>query len=138
MRPFYPVEHTGDLAIVAQGRDLRELCENAANGMLATMAEVAALTPTLRRRIEVSAPTDERLLMALLKELHFIHDAEGIIFTKAIVCACAEGKLTAEAEGLPIGEARARILEEIKAVTYHDLHIAREGDILRVKIVFDT
>ncbi|MFQ6098242.1 MAG: archease, partial [Armatimonadota bacterium] len=127
MKPFYLIEHTGDLAMVAQGRDLRELCENAANGMLAMLADVDALAPTLERRVEVSAPTEERLLIDFLKELHFVHETEGIIFAKVEVEECDGGRLLAVARGVPMNEGKEHVLEEIKAVTYHDLRIERYG-----------
>jgi len=138
MQPFYIIDHTADVGIVAQGHDLRELCENAARGMMALIAEVAHLRPTSEHRIDVSAPTHEQLLMALLREIHFLHETEGLLFTDVKVESCEGGRLIALAQAAPLQGAEGHVLNEIKAVTYHGMDIHREGDVLKTQIIFDT
>ena len=138
MEPFVPIEHTADVGIIAQGHDLRELCENAAKGMISLMAEIEHLQPTSEHHIEVSAPTDEQLLVALLREIQFLHEIEGLLFTEVTVESCEGGGLRATARAAPLEGAREHIIHGIKAVTYHGLDIQREGDILRTQIIFDT
>ncbi|MFQ5807983.1 MAG: archease [Armatimonadota bacterium] len=138
MQPFYAIDHTADIGIVAQGHDLRELCENAARGMISLMADTDPLEPTSEHHIDVSAPTDEQLLMALLREIHFLHETEYLLFTEVTVETCEGGRITATARAAPLEGAEDHVLNEIKAVTYHGLDIHRDGDVLKTQIIFDT
>ena len=138
MEPFYVIDHTADVGIVAQGHDLRELCENAARGMMSLIADTARLEPTSEHRIDVAAPTDEQLLMALLREIHFLHETEELLFTDVHVESCEGDRLAAVAHAAPLEGAEEHVLNEIKAVTYHGMDICREGDVLRTQIIFDT
>jgi SHS2 domain-containing protein len=138
MRPFYAIDHTADVGIVAQGHDLRELCENAAWGMISLIAEIDCLRSTSEHRIDVTAPSDEQLLMALLREIHFLHETEGLLFTDVKVESCEGGRIAAVAHAAPLEGAEDHILHGIKAVTYHGLDIQWEGDILGTQVIFDT
>ncbi|MGD8238730.1 MAG: archease [Armatimonadota bacterium] len=138
MQPFYPIDHTADIGIVAQGHDLRELCENAARGMISLVAETDSLEATSEHHLDVTAPTDEQLLMALLRELHFLHETEYLLFAAVTVESCEGGRLRATARAAPLAGAEDHVLNEIKAVTYHGLDIHRDGDVLKTQIIFDT
>jgi len=138
MQPFYPVEHTADIALVAQGRDLPELCRHAALGMFWAMAEVEQLSPTSERTVAAKGETPEQLLLDLLRELHYLYEVELLLFTDLEITEFAGNRLKAVAKCAPIQGNEQYLKGEIKAVTYHGLEIKREDGILKVQIVFDV
>jgi SHS2 domain-containing protein len=138
MQPFEFVEHTADIAVAAEGRDLRELCENAAQGLLHAIADVSALSPTSEHHIHVQADEPERLLHALLREIHYLHDTHDLLFTDVQVTRCEHGRLDATLKAAALAGNEAHVLADIKAVTYHGLEIEEfDKGTLRVQVVFD-
>ena len=140
MKPFELVEHTADYAIVARGSDLHELIQNAGRGMISLMVEAEAVAATRQVAFTAQADSPERLLMQCLRELLYLEEDEGLVpieFTVTDLCDDPpEAKCTAAIA--PIDQARPHLLVGIKAVTYHDLHIAPTPQGLEVHIVFDV
>ena len=140
MKPFEQVEHTADYAIVARGRDLRELIQNAGRGMISLMVEAEEVTATRQVDFTAEADSPERLLQQCLRELLYLEEDEGLVpieFTVTDLCDDPpEAKCTAAVT--PIDQAHPHLLVGIKAVTYHDLHIVATPEGLEVQVVFDV
>ena len=140
MKPFELVEHTADYAIVARGRDLRELIQNAGRGMISLLVEVEAVAASGQVEFTAEADSPERLLQQCLRELLYLEEDEGLVpveFTVINLCDNPpEAKCTAVVA--PIEQVRPHLLVGIKAVTYHDLRIASTPEGLEVQIVFDV
>ena len=68
-QPFEQIEHTADYAIVARGRDLRELIENAGRGMISLLVEADRLEPQRQVMFTATGDSRERLLLQCLREL---------------------------------------------------------------------
>ena len=140
MKSFEQVEHTADYALVARGRDLRELIQNAGRGMISLMAEAEAVAAT--RWIEFAAEADspEQLLQQCLRELLYLEEDEGLVPVGFDVTQLCQDVLQAQctAAVTPIDQVRPHLLVGIKAVTYHDLHIVATPQGLEVQIVFDV
>ncbi|MGD9518422.1 MAG: archease [Armatimonadota bacterium] len=137
--PSYKIlDHTADYAIRAWGRNLGELIANAAAGMISLMIEREGVVPTETREIEAEAESSAVLVHHCLREL--LHLAEdGLMPLSVTATACEDpprAKLTAQV--VPVGKIRDRLLSEVKAVTYHNLELRREGDWLVMDLVFDT
>ncbi len=140
MKPFEQVEHTADYAIVARGSDLSELIQNAGRGMISLMVEAEAVAATRQVEFTAEADSPERLLLECLRELLYLQEDEGLVPVQFAVVQLSEDELQAEcaASVTPLDEARPHLLVGIKAVTYHDLHIAATSEGLEVQIVFDV
>ena len=140
MKPFEQVEHTADYAIVARGRDLRELIQNAGRGMISLMVEAEAVAATRQVEFAAEADSPEQLLQQCLRELLYLEEDEGLVpmeFTVADLCDDPPAAKRTAAVA-PIGQVRPHLLVGIKAVTYHDLHIVATPRGLEVQIVFDV
>ncbi|HIE08941.1 MAG TPA: archease [Armatimonadetes bacterium] len=138
---FRQVEHTADKAIEAVGGSLGELFENAAYGMFSIIADVEGMEPKSWEEIEVEgAPTVEDMLHDFLNELLFRHEVEGKVYCKFRVLEIDPdlGRLRAKAGYLPLDAVREKVFGYVKAVTYHDLEVRREGGSYKVTVVFDT
>jgi SHS2 domain-containing protein len=79
--PFEFVDDvTSDLSFVARGATLAEVFTAAAAALLAaTLEEPEMLRETELRRVELSEPDLELLLLAFLSELVYLRDAEGLL-----------------------------------------------------------
>ncbi len=140
MKPFEQIEHTADYAIVARGSDLRELVQNAGRGMISLMVEAEAVATTRQVEFTAEADSPERLLQQCLRELLYLEEDEGLVPVEFTVSGLCENPPEAKciAAVTPIDQARPHLLVGIKAVTYHDLHIAATSEGLEVQIVFDV
>jgi len=145
--PFEEAPHTADLALIARGRDLRELILNACNGAISLIVDVADLTPSRWAPIAARGPDPERVLLGMVKQVLYRWEVEGGL----PVCVQVESAPEAERLASPDspGEARGRLGladpddlgDRVKAVpkaaTYHDLAIRRAGNLLEVTIILD-
>ena len=138
--PFEEAEHTADLALVARGRDVRELVLNACRGTIALIGDTQGLAAEEWVDIGASAEEPERLLVRFVKELLVAWEFHG-----GLPVALELDEASGEASGLRgrVGFAHPNDLDERitglpKAATYHDLEIRREGGVLEVTLVLDA
>lgn len=129
---FCEVSHGADAALEMWAPDLPGLFHQAAKGMYALMGAMPARVNSSSRTFCLSAQDDESLLVAFLSQLLFILEQEGLMFI-SIKLDHKPGDLKANLEVVPY----VSIQREIKAVTFNDLAIRREGQGYRVMIVFD-
>jgi SHS2 domain-containing protein len=133
--PIQIVEHTADWSIRVTGDDLAQLFEHAATGMSMLMAgDLQALPCDIERVVELDAYDAESLLVDWLSELAYWAETEQIVMRSFDLTDIDETHLVAKVKG-----GRAPDLEmHIKAVTYHDLKVARTESGLEATIVFDV
>src|SRR5687767_6810325 len=102
--PWEEIDHTADWALRVRGRDLRELMQNAAVGMMSLLGENTPSDVTLQREINVKASDAEMLLVNWLTELLYLIEDEGIVFSEIVVQSADSLTLTAEIFGGPPSE----------------------------------
>ncbi|MDD5438970.1 MAG: archease [Candidatus Omnitrophica bacterium] len=137
MERYKLIPHTADIAIRANGRDLKELFANAAFGMFDIIADLDGITTSLSMDITLTGTPAELLLVRWLDELLYNFYTKGIIFSRFEVLTVDQDRLTARVYGRHVGENRNRLKTEIKAVTFHDLTIREENGVFGVEIIFD-
>ena len=146
--PFEETEHTADLALVARGRDFRELIENASLGVIHLIAETGDLLPEQWVPISSTGADPERVLVGFIREILVEWELRGGLPVAVEVEAAPDGTWLndpaepAEARGR-IGIAYPSDLEDRikgvpKAATYHGLEIRRVGELLEADLVLDT
>jgi SHS2 domain-containing protein len=163
---FAELDHPADLFVQIDGAGLDKLFENALYTFYSRVADLgrldAAVAGHSRIDLELSSPTLEEALRALLAEALYLFDAEGFVAVTAQVSvlpaeAAEAFRSTGGAErsaaprpGLGvlvaatlwgdkvIAESGA-LLTEVKAVTYHQLAVARRPDGgWRATVLFDV
>lgn len=132
------VEHTADLALRAWAPDLRGLIEQAARGLIALLLvdEAPAAERTVELHVEGASP--EELLHDALREVLLLVPLEGAVPVSAEVSAAGEATATLAVGVVGMGAASSPRVQEIKAVTYHGLEIARTQRGLEAQVVFDV
>ena len=132
-----PLEHTADTGILVKAPTLKQLFERAAWGLFATICAMETVRPRKRFSISVAAPDREALLVRWLSELNFLHQTRGMLLCRFEVTRLTTQQLDARVWGEVISRARHRVTTEIKAVTYHNLRIERQGRSWVASVLFD-
>ena len=131
--PYRWIDHTADIGIEVFGAQLADVFVHSAQGMMAIITESSDILPKERREISLQAINLEELIVAWLRELHFIYEIDNILFCRYTIQSVNETQIEAVAWGEPVDLDRHRILTEIKAVTYHELSVKKtdEGFVAR-------
>ena len=129
-------EHPSDLGLEATADSLGELFEALGEGaarQICPEGVVAAQT----RPVAAQAEDVETLVVEYLGELLGLFHLERFLVANIRVKAVDERSVTAQAAGEPFDRARHQLGAEIKAVTYHHLRVARDGDRWTARVILD-
>lgn len=145
MELYQQLPHTADIKIRVFGQTKENLFEHAVIAMFQVLGPHAQgcqrvndllVCPVLPKThaVEVESTDLESLLVDFLSQAWWLSD----VYNEAYLAACVEfltdTRLRATLSGVAIS---GFDVVEIKAVTYHDLKIKKEGDQWQVDIVFD-
>jgi SHS2 domain-containing protein len=130
-------EHTADLGIRVRTKDLNVLFEEAASALFgAIVDDLESVHKDREIDFAIAGTEHDYLLFDWLKELLYRFDAEHLLFSKFEVHVGDAG-LNARAWGEPIDPARHVLAHEVKAITYHELRVEREGDEWVAEVIVD-
>jgi SHS2 domain-containing protein len=133
---FELLEHTADVGIRAWGPGAPEAFTQAALA-LAELMGVRVHGPGKRRNVHVTAADQPGVLVALLDELLWLHESEGVGFVAVDVIGLSEHDLVAEIETAPTPLDAAGV--GVKAATYHQLALERRaGGGVEVRVFLDV
>jgi SHS2 domain-containing protein len=132
------IDHTADVGIVVQARDLPELYARAAWGLFHTIADLSSVATRETVTVTATGPDPAGLMVHWLSELNYRAQTQHTLFAAFHVTAFGDCHLTARVGGEPMDPARHTIHTEIKAITYHGLRVVREGDVWLARIIFDV
>jgi SHS2 domain-containing protein len=132
---FEFLDHPGDLKLRAWGRNLEELFANAATGMMTFLfgSGIANAQPYRTETIEIEARDREALLVDWLSELLYRATSEYHAYMGFRIHELTEIKLRATVTAVA-----AAAVEDIKAVTHHELSVREREGRWEATIVFDT
>lgn len=134
MRNFEIIEHTADVGIEVISDTLEGLFEESCVALASLMF---GKTGKGAEAIKISFKgiDYEDLLVAFLNELIFLFDTESFVFSRA-VCERLEKN---GAELKVFGQRKAVVpYISVKAATYHDVRIRKEGTTFKVRIILDV
>ncbi|MBS0263361.1 MAG: archease [Planctomycetes bacterium] len=130
-------EHTADLGLRVRSADLPNLFAEAAEGLFSmTVDQLTAVRPIVERHVEIKGTDLVYLLFDWLNELLYICDTEHLVFCQFAV-ELTDAGLTATIRGEPLDEERHHITHEVKAITYHELKVSREGESWLAEVIVD-
>jgi SHS2 domain-containing protein len=138
MKPFTFFEHTADVGIMAQGKTLGELFSNSATALFDFITDLNSVENRVSRKVELECYDREELLVRWLSELLYIHEASHLLLAHFDITFIRGGHLRAEVAGEPYQEGKHQIFNLVKAVTYHQIRIAREHGVWTSRIILDV
>ena len=130
-------EHTADLGLRIRAADLPTLFADAGRGLFAMVVENPdSIEPAESRDFRIAGSDLTYLLFDWLNELLYLCDTEQLVCSQFEVRLDEQG-LTATARGERIDPGRHHLTHEIKAITYHELKVEREGTGWLAEVIVD-
>jgi len=132
---YTEIEHTADRALTICGSDLQELLINAAGGLNSLLVpQFDASIGQKIKSVALEAIDAESLLVEWLSELAYWAETELLVFHKFDLHSVSPTHVKATIHGSRV----ARLENQIKAVTYHNLKIIQTDAGLTATVVFDV
>lgn len=135
--PYEPLDHTGDTGVRIEARSLEELFLDSVKALTDTITDIEALGSSVEENVKMEASDRDQLLHDFLQELLFRFDTERFLTKEGRVTFPTPLSLKAELRGETFDPKRHPKKTEVKAVTYHRLHIERKGSRYTTEIIFD-
>ncbi len=130
---YQELQHTADWALHVWAADLPSLFAEAARGMNALSGVALGRGPRVSRAIDLQGLDAEGLLVSFLSELIYAQELEGIGFDRFDL-RVSDGRMSGQLGGSSLRS----LAKPVKAVTYHNLGIAKTLRGYEVVIVFDV
>lgn len=130
------LEHTGEVELQLEAATLSELFIEAGLGLAELLgADLTAPVPDDSgvERVELTAADDDALLVDWLNELVYLSETRARAFTRLELTHVGAGRLSGTVSGLPLENVRT----QVKAATYHRLHIERRAEGFVARVVLD-
>jgi len=131
-----------DRGFEADGADLRELLASAVDATLAVMiGDPAGLRPLRKVQTRLGAPDAAGLLFALLQEIIYRKDADGLFLRLAdgtVTERAGAFVLDAALAGEEFDRGRHEPGTDVKAVTLHRFEVAHDAGRWRASVVLDV
>ncbi len=131
------VPHTADICIEVNAKALRELFLNSATALTEQIVKTKKASKKETREIEIAAPDMDSLLIYWLQELLYNFYVHGLVYVDARIRVLTVKKLKVNAVFCRFRPEKHVALREVKAVTYHNVHIKKMGGRYMVRIVLD-
>ena len=133
---FEFIDHTADAGIRVEAPTVEDLFETAALAFSELVTSVDSVDCKVERRFELQEDDIEKLLVSWLQELLYLLDTEALVFSRFQV-RLEDLSLEAAAWGEVFDPKIHTVKTEIKAVTYHQLEVARSDQGWRAQVIFD-
>jgi SHS2 domain-containing protein len=136
---FAVFDHTADVGIRVTAASVEELFAEAGRAVTSLIVENPdAIELRERVAIEIAAEDVEALFVDWLRELIFRFETEHLLLRElSITIAEDQRRLRAECRGERADWTRHLPDNELKAVTYHELRVARTASGWEAQVIFD-
>jgi len=129
--------HTADIKFQAFGKNLEEVFANSALAMFNSMYEAKVKEKT-KKKVTAHGKDFESLLYNFLEELLILFDSEGFILSKVTNIKIDEKNFDLKAEVLGDDAKNYKIHLDIKAVTYNEMFVKKQGEEWIAQVVLDV
>ncbi len=128
-------EHTADVKFQAFGSSLEEAFENSALALKEIIAGKMKVKSKIKRKLLIVGKDNESLLYNFLEEFLFMLDAKDFLFSK-VKLKIKNNKLEAEVKG--DRASNYKFTNKVKAVTYSEMFVKKDGDKFICQVVLDV
>jgi protein archease len=131
------LDHTADLGIRTWGADLKKLFENAGMALMDLLISGESPKRTLPRKISLTGDDLADLMVRWLGEILYLLEGETLVVTSIRIVDVRPARLDAALKTVPYDPEFHEILNEIKAVTYHQIEVAEKANRWEARIILD-
>ena len=137
------LDHTADVSVESQGRNLEEAFEQTAYSLMETITPIFKSIPVeIERIITIESEDKEALLFDFLTEFLYIFDVYELIFNTIRIHSIKKERekyyLKASAKGGKFNKLKHEPGTEVKAITYSFMNIEEKKNGVKINIVFDV
>lgn len=138
MKKFEILDHTADIGLLAWGKTIEELFENAALGMFSLIGELENVEQSWTTIVEVKGNDYEDLLVTWLNELLYLFEAEEVLLRTFQIEELGQYYLRAKISGELIDPKKHTVKRMIKACTYYEVKVEEvRPQLFRAQVYFD-
>lgn len=137
-RPYRFFDHTGDFGVELVAPSQGEVVAAAARAFLDLLTDAPGTVAEREARpLRVTGIDAPATLVALGNELLFLFEVERFLCARFAPTRVEETLIEGAAHGERFDPARHPIARPMKAVTHHGASFARQGDVVRARLIFD-
>jgi SHS2 domain-containing protein len=134
---FHILEHPADVGIEATGVDLKDAFRQAALGMVSVIVDPLTISPSVTKEIIIDGIDAENLLVRWLSEILFLYDGEDFLVGEIRFDEFAPTLLKALVKGEAVSAVKHLLRTDVKAVTYHQVHVSQNAEGATVRVFLD-
>ena len=131
------LDHTADLGMRTWGADLKKLFENAGLALMDLMISGVSPKRALPKKISVTGDDLADLMVRWLGEILYLLVGETRVVTSIHIVDIQPSFLEADLKTVPFHPEIHEILNEIKAVTYHQIEVTEKENRWEARVIFD-
>jgi SHS2 domain-containing protein len=132
------LDHTGDIGFDVRAGTIEALFRRAARGLYEILVERVPAADGNEATVELEEDAPDLLLRSFLSELLYRFLAGRTILVDWKEFRIDGHRLKARGAAVPFDPVRDGLKTELKAVTYHQLDVSREGSGWKARIIFDV
>jgi len=135
---YVVIEHPSDVGFELQSASREMLFEDAVLTYYDMLVGMERIDDREARTVEVEGSDDGDLMVALLSQCVYMTEVDQMVFCEAHIELLDGFRIRMRLWGEPVDAERHPFELGVKAVTYHDLQVARQPDgTWRARVVFD-
>jgi SHS2 domain-containing protein len=138
MEKYRFLEHTADALFEAFGESFEELLVNSAKAMCSVMYELEKVEPKEKILVKAEGKNKEELLHNFLGAVLFEIQSNEMIFRNFKILALSDESAEIELQGEKIDREKHELKSEIKAITWHEFSVKKEGNKWAAKVLVDV
>jgi SHS2 domain-containing protein len=131
------IDHTADLGIRGYGKTFLDALIHVAQGMFAAIHDLKYVDAVESRPVDITAATAEDLVVQYLSYLLYLHDAEKFITKEYQIQVNDSNRILGTLRGERFNPDKHYILDEVKAVTYHQLQVEQIDQGWMIQVICD-
>jgi len=130
-------DHTADVGLSGRADTREELFEALAEGLADVICARGGIEKRETREVSVASDDVEALAVDFLWRVMTVIQDDAFAVAEVRVTRMSETAIEAELLGEPYDAGRHEYGSEVKAVTWHELKIARQGDQWTGRVILD-
>ena len=137
MASYEYFDHTADMGMRVEAKDLAELFSDSAIGMFNLMVSVDQFKAEDALDVLLKGENVEELLWNWLRELHYLFSTQKLVFKEFEFKELTEKMVWATCWGGYFDPEKHSSEREVKAVTHHGFKVIKDGGRWKAEVIFD-